>query len=271
MTRSGSGRAEPFFFGPAERRLYGCLHAPASACRGGVLLCPPIGHEAIQFHRALRELGGMLATAGFAVLRFDYRGCGDSAGGEEDWSLEAWQQDVVAGLDEVRRRSGGTWLAAVGLRLGATLVAIHGSLHGNLARTVLWDPVVDGALFLAEQRRGHEHMLQTAHVMAAPDGSRGGAEILGFGLPACFEERLSALSLGEVLDRPPSERVLLIESNPAASQVSFERRLEELGCEVRSERVANPHLWTWIEDFARVHVPHRILRSIVGWLSEEAG
>lgn len=213
----------------------------------------------------------MLARAGFDALRFDYLGCGDSEGGEADWSLDAWQQDVVLALEELRRRSRGGWLAAVGLRLGATLVALHGARHGNLARTVLWDPVVDGEAFLAEQRRGHRHMLQTAHVVAASAGEGEGPEILGFGLPSALERQLSELALEDLLERSPAERILLIESNPAASQVSLGRCLERSGAAVELQSVANPHLWTWIEDFARVHVPHRILRAVVGWLSEEAG
>ena len=45
----GAARIDPLFFGPPQRRLYGCHHAPAEgAARHGVLLVQPLAHEYVH-------------------------------------------------------------------------------------------------------------------------------------------------------------------------------------------------------------------------------
>ncbi|TWS19789.1 alpha/beta hydrolase, partial [Tsukamurella asaccharolytica] len=69
------------YFGPADAPLYGALHLPASRrVRGTVLLVPPLAKEQYDALRGLRRLAALLAADGFAALRFDYLGTGDSAG-----------------------------------------------------------------------------------------------------------------------------------------------------------------------------------------------
>ena len=72
----------------------------------GFVLCPPQGHEAIQFHRALRQLAVLLSDAGFPVLRFDQAGCGDSAGGDDAWQLARWRDDVRLAHQELKTPEG---------------------------------------------------------------------------------------------------------------------------------------------------------------------
>ena len=74
--------AQPLYFGPRQRALFGWLHRPASHERKdiGIVLCSPSGYEAICTHRTYRRLAEDAAAQGFAALRFDYDGTGDSAG-----------------------------------------------------------------------------------------------------------------------------------------------------------------------------------------------
>ena len=47
--------ATPLWFGPADRPLFGWLHVPDDGVvRGGAVLCPPVGYEAICAHRTFR-------------------------------------------------------------------------------------------------------------------------------------------------------------------------------------------------------------------------
>ena len=70
----------PFYFGDSEEALYGVYHSPQGEHRDeGVVLCAPFGQEAMRTHRALRQLATLLTKRGYHVLRFDYRGTGDSA------------------------------------------------------------------------------------------------------------------------------------------------------------------------------------------------
>ena len=69
---------KPFFFGPSAQPRFGLLHPPAGerARRAGVLLCYPGVQEYNISHWAFRKLAGLLARAGFPVLRFDWAGTG---------------------------------------------------------------------------------------------------------------------------------------------------------------------------------------------------
>lgn len=128
------------------------LHARSAA----VLLCNPFGEEAARAHRAYRVLARKLEDAGYAAMRFDYAGTGDSSGDIADFGVDAWIEDIEAAADVLRRESGVSRIVLVGLRLGATLAALCAQ-RGRLRAThvVLWDPVVDGAAYLRELRSVH--------------------------------------------------------------------------------------------------------------------
>ncbi len=121
-----------------------------------VVLCNPFGEEAARAHRAYRVMARKLQDAGYAAMRFDYAGTGDSSGDIDDFGIDAWIQDIEAAADALRAESGVSRIVLVGLRLGATLAALCAQ-RGRLraAHVLLWDPVVDGAEYLRELRRAH--------------------------------------------------------------------------------------------------------------------
>jgi alpha-beta hydrolase superfamily lysophospholipase len=146
--------ATPFWFGPADRPLFGWLHQPASGeARGGVVLCPPLGIEAICVYFTYRTLAIRLAEAGLAVLRFDYDGTGDSFGDQGDpGRTEAWEASVDAALRALDLTGVGS-VGLVGMRIGAVLAASAAARRFPvLDAMVLWDPCVSGRSFLREQR-----------------------------------------------------------------------------------------------------------------------
>ena len=263
---SGSApRIEPIYFGPG---LYGCVHRGAAPARTlGFVLCPPQGHESIQFHRALRQLAVLLSDAGFPVLRFDPAGCGDSSAGDvasddEAWRVARWEGDVRSACAELRSRTGAQRVGLVGMRLGGALAArVAGAGDEDVTCLALWDPVHDGASYLAELRAQHANMLAYAHVIPAADGAR--HEVLGFPLPVELAQELQALDLG-ALPRAPGH-VLLVESHEAVDQAPFAARLTALGVDLQRASLPTPELWEWTEDFGRVHVPHKTLTTIVRW------
>ena len=96
----------PMLFGPASRQLFGLYHAPERESKLAVLICMPLGQEAVRAHRLFRVLSDRLARAGVAVLRFDYHGSGDSPGEDTDGELEGWRRDICTAHEELRRRTG---------------------------------------------------------------------------------------------------------------------------------------------------------------------
>ncbi|HYP63043.1 MAG TPA: hypothetical protein VEQ16_04110, partial [Acidocella sp.] len=75
---------------------FGWFH-PASSGRAGaaVLLCPGASQDFSNGYRPFRLLAARLAEAGYATLRFDYPGTGDSAepGSANLWA--AWQESIT--------------------------------------------------------------------------------------------------------------------------------------------------------------------------------
>jgi pimeloyl-ACP methyl ester carboxylesterase len=262
-------RLTPLFFGSLGRRLFGCLHQPVDgsgpARELGLVLCPAQGHEYIQFHRAYRKLALQLSSAGFSVLRFDLSGCGDSPGDEQDWSLERWRADTATAIDELKQQVRVERVGLVGLRLGATLANQVAATRDDVEALVLWDPVLSGAAYLAEMQAQHQRMLGYAHVLPAKNAA--GDEILGFAMPAALGEDLHALDLLSQGERP-AEHVLVVQSNELFDQTPCQQHLAGLGSRAELQSYSNPHLWAWIEDFGKVHVPRQILDALVSWFSQ---
>ncbi|MFT3954889.1 MAG: alpha/beta hydrolase [Piscinibacter sp.] len=187
----------PFRFGPAARQLYGVYHAAMPPRTGGdaVLICNPLGQEAVRFHRMQRVLADRLSSRGIAVLRFDYHGCGESSGEDEDADLAGWCDDLLLAHQELLRRSRAARISWLGVRLGASAAALA-SARAEPAphRLLLWDPVLDGPACLAELAAAQARSLAEASGRAsAATAAAIGGEALGFGIGAAMVEQIRAL------------------------------------------------------------------------------
>jgi len=171
----------PFFFGSSDRPLFGMYYAPtvSNHRNHAVLVCNPFGHEGIRSHRLMRQLAERLAADGEHVLRFDYYGTGDSGGNTDAGSFDGWIADTRAALQELVDMSVVPRVTIVGLRLGA-VIAVH-SARGRteVDRLLLWDPVVNGEVYLEELAVLHE--IRTGkRVRATPNSMPD--ELVGFAL-----------------------------------------------------------------------------------------
>jgi pimeloyl-ACP methyl ester carboxylesterase len=145
---------EPFFFGPSNQQVFASYHPPVGG--GGQVLtviCPPLFNEYMRTHLALRELAISLAESGQHVLRFDYRGTGDSSGDLEEVTLSDWVEDIALAVREGRDLSGSSVVRLLGVRAGALLACRSAGEFSDVQRLVLWDPVPDGAGYLQAMHR----------------------------------------------------------------------------------------------------------------------
>ena len=142
----------PTFFGPPEKSVFGVVHMPEDGrVRGTALICPPLAKEHFDTVRGLRLLADRIASAGFAVLRFDYYGTGDSAlSSERDDIVSQWLESIQHAAAYLRDLSAGD-LAIVGLRAGALLACAALPTIGSVGSVALWDPVGRGKTYLREQ------------------------------------------------------------------------------------------------------------------------
>lgn len=191
----------PIYFESSGEKLFGMYHAAgrAPARRAGIVICPPFGHEYIRAHRALRQLAVALSDHGHHVLRFDYFGCGDSAGDASTADVGQWLGDITSAIDELKDISGVTRVCLVGLRLGATMAAQVATVRQDVEALFLWDPVADGGKFLSEledlQRRwlrgrpGSHRFARAAEV----------AEVIGFEVTPRLRRSIEPLQLAELV------------------------------------------------------------------------
>jgi pimeloyl-ACP methyl ester carboxylesterase len=267
--RGAAGRKQPIHFGAPGRPLFGFYHPPGDgAVRGaGVVLCGPIGTDQTRSDRTFRHLAERLAAAGFACLRFDLYGTGDSGGDEFVPGLaQAWIDDVGAASEELRSRSGVQSVALVGLRLGATLAMMSAAERGDVDSLVLWSPCISGASFVAEVTKLHKLYTRIEPQLAlAPPAGIDGEEALGCFLPRALIDDLTKIDLLQVAGRP-ARRTLVIDGGNVAGRDALLARLRELGAE--PEVRAHPGHKFLVTVSHRSVVPDDVLDSIVGWLGE---
>jgi pimeloyl-ACP methyl ester carboxylesterase len=267
--RSAAGSKQAIHFGAEGRPLFGFYHPPKPGpWRGvGVILCRPIGTDQTRSDRVYRHLAERLAVAGFACLRFDPFGTGDSGGDEKAEGLvRAWLDDVGLAAAELRARSGAETIALFGLRLGATLAFAHAAERGDVDALVLWCPWVSGAKFIDEVTKLHKLYLSIEPQMAAAFPPRAdGEEALGLLLPRALIEDLSRIDLLRTTRRP-ARRTLFIDGGNVPGRDALLAHLGELGAapELRSH-TGHKFLIT-ISHGALL--PDEVIDSIVGWLKE---
>ncbi|MEZ0308390.1 MAG: alpha/beta hydrolase [Ramlibacter sp.] len=254
-----TGAAMPLVFDAAGSWCFGWFHRAASPARGvGVLLCRPIGYEALCTYHTYTQLAETLAQAGFDVLRFDYQGTGDSAGGDVDPDrVAAWLESTERAIAELQRLSGVSRLALFGVRLGATLAAHAAARLGGVESLVMWAPCATGRAFVRELRAA-------SLSRAAPAADSGDLEALGCLHTAQTLQDLQALDC-QRLAMPPAARVLIIGRDDLPGEGPLPAHYRALGLETRFEQWAG-YRKMMVEPHAGV-VEQASLNAITQWLA----
>ncbi|MGI6415815.1 MAG: serine aminopeptidase domain-containing protein [Thermoguttaceae bacterium] len=114
---------QPGYLDQDGEQLYYVLSLPPEPWRGSVLLIPPFGDDLLRLHHVCLKWARFLASQGFLVLRFDYRGTGESTGDFEEMCLSRWIEDTQACIAFVRNRAPHLPLVLHGFRLGGLLAS----------------------------------------------------------------------------------------------------------------------------------------------------
>ena len=259
----------PFFFGRSERSLFGCYHSPTarSARPGAVLLCNPFGQEAIRSHRIYALLSSKLAKVGLHVMRFDYYGTGDSGGAVEEGCQEQWLEDILEANDELLGSSGVSRVTWVGLRYGATLAMLASQrLRRPIARLIAWDPVVNGAAYLAELKEAHAAFMldEIPHWQPSfPTGS----EALGFPLGPDLQSAIAAID-DDRLGRPKARQVAVMATSQKPEIQRFRRSAELWGDSMHWLDVTSSSPWNTDAAMNAFQVPTDLVDIIVSLVRE---
>ncbi len=282
----GAGE-QSFFFGSSgasgdDERLFGVLHTPVNTRGYGVLLCAPFAHEHGFAHRMLVEFARKLAAAGAHVLRFDYRGHGDSSGAFASYTVEHLEYDVIQAIAELERRAGVPCSVLFGLRLGATLAVRAALKSGRDPLLVLWEPIA----------QGDKHLDEILRVVMSKDVAHGdggkprtraelrkvmveGGEVILEGHPLTSGWYASLMAL-DLYKEPalPKGRALIVQI-PSGKSGNVRKELETLktalakdgACEL--EIVSAPSLW-WgplTREYDARNRPEAVFEKTIAWIS----
>jgi uncharacterized protein len=135
-------REEGRVFRCGQEDLVGILHRPHGDVRPRVGVVIVVGgpQYRVGSHRQFVSLARTVASHGFPVLRFDYRGMGDASGSEN--GFENIDEDIAAAVHELRAsRTESLGIVLIGLCDGASASLMHTS-RADVAGLVLVNPWV---------------------------------------------------------------------------------------------------------------------------------
>ena len=215
----------PFFLAGQFGSLFCVSLAPAhGTVRGQILYLHPFTEEMHKSRRMAALQARRLAGAGFRVLQLDLTGCGDSWGDFSNARWETWLEDAVCAIAWLRGQDPNAPILLWGLRLGATLAVDLAARQSDMERVILWQPVINGELFLGQFLR-----LKLASEMLTEGRAQTGTRQL--------RERLKG---GEPVE---------IGGYLLAPELAV-----AIGC-LRLERMVPPRVAVWVEVVADVQTP----------------
>jgi len=177
----------------------------------------------------MRELADALSIAGYIVLRFDYRGTGDSSGDfTESIPDPEWLEDINSAVSYLREGNISN-VSVVGMRIGATLAAAATQRYPlDLAGLVLWDPCESGRSYLRELRA-----LESLRRADFKDENDDSIETSEFLFVATMVKSLTPVNLTKVGPAPFAGRVLVIEREERPLTQGLRNRLKSESADFR--------------------------------------
>ncbi len=213
--------------------LHGVLHVPREPSGNVLVFCHPFAEEKKCAHRTMVEAARACAVAGWAVLAFDQRGCGDSPGVFGAQDLANWREDIRKAMECATRETSAR-AGLLGLRLGGALAAEVAEHHADVACLVLWEPIIDGERYIKQNlRRSMIKAMMTRHEggeksegAAAEAGAlgEGTVDFDGYRVPEAMREQIEQIDL---LEPPPHFEGPTLVLNIGASD-SVSEQMEQL-------------------------------------------
>lgn len=130
-------------FKSGGEKIFGILHLPEQLPAPGVVMCHGFTGTKVEPHRIFVDNARELARNGMAVLRFDFRGSGDSAGEFRDMTVGREIADAQAAVDFMCRRKevDASRIGLMGLSMGGCVSACVAGRDARIKALVLWSAV----------------------------------------------------------------------------------------------------------------------------------
>jgi pimeloyl-ACP methyl ester carboxylesterase len=221
-------------------------------------MCHPLGEEKLWAHRVFVSLARELSAAGFAVLRFDFRGEGDSDRTFENSDFETRIEDTNRAVSALREEFPSVReVSLVGLRLGAAVAAATGAQRPDVSQLILWDPIIDGAAYmqgvlrlnLMFQMALHHRVVENRDALVAQLIGGGTVNIEGYELAEPLFRQVSEFRLRDTITQFRGDIVVVQIDQGDASPRSELTALTETNRRCRLELVQEEPFWREIRSF----------------------
>ncbi len=200
----------------ASRRLFAVQHMPKMP-HLGLLICSPIGAEFdANYRREVLVSRALAASHGVAVLRFHYRGTGNSPGEASKVDVRSMTHDATAVARHFAEEIGSA-PAVLGTRSSA-FAALNAAAEVNSPAVVLWQPPATGKEYLRElgRLRSMTKLVQQSgkgeHALSLRDEleANGAVEIAGYELHRRLFDNLMGATL-DLTTLPTSTASLVVQ------------------------------------------------------------
>ncbi|WP_188131124.1 alpha/beta hydrolase [Paraburkholderia panacisoli] len=265
-TNTPNYKMHPVDFGGHFGWLYEPLPAAGENGRSGIVLCGPLGHEALWLHQTLRSLTDRLAARGFAVLRFDYAGTGDSIdiGGLVEPSR--WVDEAVEAVSFLKHATGVERVALVGFRFGA-MVAAQAARAASVDAVGLIAPVVGGRQFVREMTALHRTWLdKVAHDVRNDVAPADAFDVLGHRFSRAAIDEIAKHDLRRA-STPPAAKLLIVHTAGQGASHELADVYGKLGAQVDS--LPFPEYALALQPAWMATLPQATLGSVEAWFARE--
>ncbi len=267
-------REDATFIRAGDTEMFCVVHRGPSTPRGGVVICPSIYTEELKIYGTQVLAARAFSAAGFAAVRFHYRGTGHSGGVFEDCTVDTMLEDVDAAAAYLKEQAGVPSLAFCGGRWGGFIAGLAAQGRPGAA-LILWEPVVDGHgyfrdIFRASQLSALAGGASALTVTQAVEQLQAGSVVDTLGYP--IYGRLYSSASGRNLTSLAAQGarpILLVQVSPQRELKPEFRKLKDLftasGASVETARVEGEGAWSFVD--SPMPSPGSIIEASVSWLT----
>lgn len=145
----------PVTFSNEGQKILGVVHRPeGGTLYPAVVMCHGFTGQKVEPHRLFVKTAEALAAEGYLVLRFDFRGSGDSEGEFHEMTFEGEVSDAIKAVDYLLAAEpvDPERIGVIGLSMGGAVAACLTGRDARIKSTVLWAAVSDFILLGTPER-----------------------------------------------------------------------------------------------------------------------
>ncbi len=265
----------PCFIDSPQGRIFILHHSPCDLTpHSGVVLVPPFAEEMNKSRRMLTLLAEALAKQGFHVMLPDFYGTGDSEGDFADASWSGWLEQLDCSINSMKCDYDIECYSLLAVRSGALLAAqyLQQPYAAEVDKLVLWQPVVDGAVYLTQFLRlrlasgmlsgGKEK--ETTKILKRLLAGGEEVEVAGYGLTSAVTDGLAASSLKNITPvlLPPTSWIDVVASEGQSSPLINRKLVQswvESGVVLQYQICVGEPFWGGVEI---VEIPDMVSKTV---------